>query len=222
MTTATGTEPARIDYRRILHQLYRPGRSPALVDVPPLAYLMIEGRGDPATAAEYTEAMQALFAVAYAAKFTARRDLGINLTVMPLEGLWWADDPAAFGAGGAAADRDAWRWIAMIMQPDEITPELVASAVTTAGAKASAAGGKVPAAALSRLRLERLEEGRCAQVLHVGPYSDEGPTIEQLHAFVAEPGYALTGRHDEVYLGDPRRTAPERLRTVIRQPVTVP
>ncbi len=208
MNEITARGPARIDYRRVLRPLYSPGARPVLAEVPPLTYLMIDGRGDPNTAPEYAEAIQALFTVAYAAKFAARRAFGTDLAVMPLEGLWWAEDMSSFAAG----DRTGWRWTAMIMQPAEITAELVGQAVTTAAAKA-------PERALSALRLERLEEGRCAQVGYTGPYSAEGPTIERLHAFIADQGLLRSGTHHEIYLSDPRRSAPERLRTVLRQPV---
>jgi len=191
--------------------LYTATAEPALVDVPPLTYLMIDGQGDPNTAPEYAAAVRALYSVAYGVKFAVRRAGGPNVTVMPLEGLWWAPDMSAFHT----LDKGAWHWTMMIMQPDVVTAEVVERARAAASAKA-----KAPAAALDRLRLDRFAEGRAAQVLHVGPYAAEGPTIQRLHAYIAEQGLRLSGKHHEIYLGDPRRSAPERLRTVIRQPVT--
>lgn len=209
--TATGAGAgagAKIDHKKVFRTLYTATAQPALLEVPSLRYLMIDGHGDPNTAPEYTEALQALYAVSYAAKFALKRAGGPDLAVMPLQGLWWADDLGAFTAG----DKDAWDWTMMIMQPDEVPPDLLEQARVTAATKA-------PARALDRLRVDRLAEDRAAQVLHVGPYADEGPTIARLHAFVAEQGLQLTGRHHEIYLGDPRRAAPEKLRTIIRHPV---
>lgn len=199
----------KVDLKREHRDLYAAPREPVLVDVPELAFLMVDGRGDPNTAPEYTQAIEALYSVAYTLKFTLKRAAEpFDYTVMPLEGLWWAPDMASFAAG----DRSKWEWTAMIAQPDAVTAELVERAVEQASAKK-------PLPAAARLRLERFDEGRSAQVMHVGPYSAEGPTIERLHAFIAEHGLALRGKHHEIYLGDPRRTAPERLKTIIRQPV---
>jgi hypothetical protein len=199
----------KIDLKRELRELYHPGRKPCLVDMPEMGFLMIDGRGDPATAPAYREAIEALFSVAYTVKFTSKQmPGGTDFAVMPLEGLWWSEDPASFLTG----DRVRWEWTAMIMQPDVVTPEMVEAARGQAGAKR-----ELPA--LGLLRYERFAEGLSAQVMYLGPYKDEGPTIQALHAFIAEQGYALSGKHHEIYLGDPRRTAPEKLRTIIRQPV---
>lgn len=199
----------KVDFKREFKELYAAPREPVLIDVPDLSFLMIDGRGDPSTAPEYTQAIEALYSVAYTLKFTLKRAAEpFDYAVMPLEGLWWAPDMSSFASG----DRASWEWTAMIMQPDLVTGELVERALAEATAKKA-----LPAAA--RLRLERFEEGPSAQVMHLGPYSAEGPTIARLHAFIAEQGLALRGKHHEVYLGDPRRTAPERLRTIVRQPV---
>jgi hypothetical protein len=150
-----------------------------------------------------------LFAVSYAVKFAVKRAPGgIDYRVMPLEGLWWVDDMSRF----TVADKASWQWTALIAQPDVVTDELVDKGVATAAARR-------PLPAVGRVRLERLWEGRAAQVLHLGPFSAEGPTIERLHSFIAGQGLGRRGKHHEVYLSDPSRTAPERLRTVIRQPV---
>ena len=198
----------KVDLRRELRQLYTAKRLPGVVEVPELAFVAIDGHGDPNTSEDYREAVSALFSVSYAARFALKRAGVIDFGVMPLEGLWWATDMSAF----SIADKSAWDWTMLIMQPDEVTADVFAAAKDKAAAK-------VPRAALGRLRLERLAEGLAAQVLHVGPYSAEGPTVVSLHAFVAEQGRELAGKHHEVYLGDPRRSAPEKLKTIIRQPM---
>lgn len=181
-----------------------------LVDVPPQSYLMIDGHGDPNTAPAYADALAALYPVAYALKFASRRALGRDFVVMPLEALWWADDMTAFTS---ARDKARWDWTVMILQPEWITPVLLDDARATAAAK----GGSP---ALDEIRLETLEEGRCVQTLHVGPYDDEAAVLARMHdEFVPDAGLRLAGKHHEIYLSDPRRVAPERLRTILRQPV---
>ena len=198
----------KVDFKHELREFYAARRSPMLVEVPELAFLMIDGHGDPNTSREYREAVSALFSVSYAARFALKRAGVIDFGVMPLEGLWWASDMSAF----SIADKSAWKWTMLIMQPGEVTAEVLAEAKVKAAAK-------VPVGVLERLRLERFAEGLAVQVLHVGPYSAEGPTVASLHAFIAEQGRKLAGKHHEVYLGDPRRSAPEKLKTIIRQPM---
>ncbi|TFV65642.1 UNVERIFIED_ORG: hypothetical protein E4P37_09015 [Bacillus sp. AZ43] len=199
----------RVDLRRELGQLYSATRSPALVDVPELSFLMVDGHGDPNTAPAYAEAVEALYSVAYTVRFALRDGpAALDAPVMPLEGLWWTADMATFSTD----DKSAWDWTMMIALPEQATADVVAAAVTRAATRRRLA-------AIGRVRLERWAEGRAAQVLHIGPYSAEGPTIAALHAFIAGQGYGLAGKHHEIYLGDPRRAAPERLRTIIRQPV---
>lgn len=189
-------------------------RTPELVRVPELTFVMIDGHGDPNTSTEYRAAVEALYGVSYALKSGLRKELGVSYRVGPLEGLWWSDDMTEFTAGRKAG----WDWTAMIRQPDVVTVdrfERVRDEV----------GRRKPTAALARARLQRFDEGLAAQVLYLGPYSDEGPTIARLHAFIAALGYTFDGhreKHHELYLGDPRRSAPEKLRTIIRQPVTRP
>jgi hypothetical protein len=197
----------KVDYKRELRELYAPGPEPVIVDVPEFAFLMIDGHGDPNTAEEYREAIETLYAVAYTAKFAVKHAGGLDFGVMPLEGLWWAADPAAFTTG----DKSAWDWTMMIMQPDQVSAAVVEQACARVAAKKAAA-------AVGRPRFERFAEGRAAQLTYVGPYAAEGPVIQRLHAFITEQGYALAGKHHEIYLSDPRRTAPEKLKTVIRQP----
>jgi len=200
----------KFDVKKELKHLYQPSaKEVSLVDVPEMNFLMIDGHGDPNTSREYQEAMEALYAVAYQLKFTVKgRDPELDFVVPPLEGLWWSEDMSDFLTGKKAA----WLWTAMIYQPPQVTGELFEEAVLQVKEK------KDPAA-LPLLRLEPYHEGLSVQILYFGPWADEGPTIQRLHAFAMDNGYQLRGKHHEIYLSDPRRTAPERLRTVIRQPV---
>jgi hypothetical protein len=201
---------AKVDFKKQLKHLYQPSaKDVSVVDVPDMNFLMVDGQGDPGTSPEYQEALEALYTVAYQLKFTIKgRDPELDYVIPPPEGLWWAKDMGPFSMN----DRDAWQWTAMIMQPDQVTEALFDQAVDKVKQKKDPPG-------LGKLRLERYHEGRAVQILHLGPYSAEGPTIERLHAFARENGYQLRGKHHEIYLSDPRRTAPEKIRTVIRQPV---
>ncbi|HEU4512253.1 MAG TPA: GyrI-like domain-containing protein [Nocardioidaceae bacterium] len=190
-----------------------------LVDVPELGYLMVSGRGGP-EGDEFAEAVQALYAVSYAAHFLAKKEHSVATKVRPLEALWWVDDPGqqaivtAVAAGRttmAGSDRRLWRWQAMMVQPDPIDEDTIRAAVERTRRR------RVPA--VDRLRFERWAEGRCAQVLHVGPYAAEASSIALLHEGICAAGCRPRGRHHEIYLGDPRRSAPEKLRTLLRQPV---
>lgn len=181
-----------------------------VVDVPPQQYLMIDGHGDPNTSPAYADALAALYPLAYKLKFASKKDLGRDYAVMPLEALWSADDMTAFTS---ARDKTRWDWTAMILTPDWITGEMFAVAVEQVGRKD-------PPPRLGAVRLETLREGRCVQTLHVGPYDDEGPVLAAMHEeFIPSAGLTMTGRHHEIYLSDPRRVAPQRLRTILRQPV---
>lgn len=191
-----------------LKKLLAPGAArPEIVDVPDLGFLMIDGTGDPTGSQQYQEAIGALYSLSYGAKFALKKS-GVEFRVMPLEGLWWSSDPAAFELNR----RSDWRWTAMIMQPDAVTAEVIE--MVRAGAMR-----KKPQPALAKVRLARFHEGLAAQVMHIGPYSAEGPTIKRLHDFIAEQGHHLRGKHHEIYLGDPRRAAPEKLKTIVRQPI---
>lgn len=191
----------------------------AVVDVPELGFVVVSGQGDPG-GSRFAEAVQALYTVSYGTHFLLRQERGEAPRVMPLEALWWMDDPeqqdivravALGGASMADTDRDTWRWRAMIMQPDPIDEHMVSRALEKARKKGLGA--------LEDLRYERWEEGRSAQLLHVGPYAEEGPSIVRLHEGIAAAGYRPRGRHHEIYLGDHRRSAPEKLRTLLRHPV---
>lgn len=200
-----------VDLRRELRGLYSATRTPAVVEVPELPFLMIDGHGDPNTAPAYAEAVAALHAVAYTVRFALKRGpAAVDAAVMPMEGLWWTPDMSTFSVD----DKSAWDWTMMILLPPQATADVVEEA-------RAAAAERKRSDAVRRVRLERFAEGLAAQVLHVGPYCAEGPTIQTLHAFIAERGGRLAGKHHEIYLGDPRRAAPERLRTVLRQPMVV-
>jgi hypothetical protein len=198
----------KLDLKREHTDLYTGSAECALVEVPELAYLMIDGAGDPNTAPEYRDSVSALYTVAYKAKFSAKAATGLDHTVMPLEGLWWTDDVAEF----SIEDKSNWKWTMLIAQPDHVGSEHVAEAIEHAVTQKKFA-------APASIRLERWEEGRAAQLLHVGPYADEAPNIEKLHAFIAESGLSLRDKHHEIYLSDPSRVAPEKMKTIIRQPV---
>ena len=189
-----------------------PASAPEMVDVPEMLFLMIDGKGDPATAPAYKDAMSALYTLAYTLKFSFKKGpAGIDYPVMASEGLWWAEDMGSFLEGA----RDDWQWTMMIMQPEVVTPAALEQARREAIKK------KEPTLrpALERVRLERFHEGPSAQIMHIGPYAAEAENIQKLHAFIAAQGCRLRGKHHEIYLSDPRRTAPEKLKTVIRQPM---
>ena len=207
---------AAIDPKKTL-DAYRAKRGEfRVVEVPPLQYLMIDGAGDPNTSPAYRDAVSALFPVAYALKFASRSELGVDTVVMPLDGLWHAPDMESFTS---RRDKSAWMWTSMIMVGDHITASMFAHAVESVAQKA--AKKKEPIPALDAVRLETLEEGTCVQTLHVGPFDDEGPVLDDLHhRFIPENGLQMRGRHHEIYLSDLRRTDPAKLRTILRQPVT--
>lgn len=197
----------RLDLRKELKRYYTAKRKPGLIDVPEGKFLTILGEGDP-NGSEYQEAMQALYGLSYTLKFDQKAK-GRDYTVMHLEGLWWVEG-GVFDLNDPAP-REQWRWKSMIRQPDFIAEETVEEVRPKVREKR---GPKV-----DEVKLERFHEGLCAQVLHVGPYSEEGPTIQLLHGFIEESGYRPRGDHHEIYLGDPRRTKPENLKTILRHPV---
>lgn len=199
----------KIDLKKQLNEIYNaPSKAPVFVDVPAMNYLMIDGSGDPNISESYSQAVEALFSMSYAAKFHIKKgETGVDYGVMPLEGLWWTDNPADFNT----ADKGAWKWTAMMMQPEWVTSKIVEIAREKAENKL--------VRTLSDVRFEAFEEGRAAQIMHIGPYADEEPTIKTLHKFVVDHSLSLRDKHHEIYLSDPRRTKPERLKTVIRHPV---
>ncbi len=199
----------KVDLKKELKHLYQPSAKAVVqVDVPSFQFLMIDGEGDPNTSAAYAEAVEALFSVSYTVKFMVKKGpRAIDYAVMPLEGLWWADDMSAF----TADDKSRWKWTMMVMQPDFVEAADIHNAI-------AAVQRKKALAAVGALRLERFTEGRCAQVLHIGSFSDEGPTVQRVHDFI-DATSARTGKHHEVYLSDIRRAAPSKWRTIIRHPM---
>lgn len=200
----------KIDYKKALKQFYRPSPNQvAVVDVPAMNFLMVDGKGAP-LGPEFQQAVETLYPVAYTLKFMIKKgSVGVDYSVLPLEGLWWADDMEDF----VKRIKDRWKWTLMIMQPDLISADAVKEAVSQVKAK------KNPPA-LEKLRFERFDEGKAAQIMHIGSFDNEGPTVEKVHRCIEDAGGRLSGRHHEIYLNDPRRTAPEKLKTIIRQPFT--
>ncbi len=199
---------AKLDWSKDLKHLYAPSaKAPVMVDVPPLNYLMLDGHGDPNTNPHYAAVIEALFSLAYTIKFMIKKG-GVDYAVFPAEGLWWVPDMRQFTVN----DKSAWDWTMMIAQPEAVNETIVEAARAEAIKKK-----RLPL--LEQVRFETYFEGKSAQIMHLGPYAAEGPTIARLHDFIAEQGYALTGKHHEIYLSDARRAAPEKLKTIIRQPV---
>ncbi len=199
---------SKIDYKQEWRHLYNPSsKEVSVVDVPEMNFLMVDGAGDPNVSQAYRQAIEALFSLSYTLKFRIKKMMGVDYAVMPLEGLWWTDDPGQF----SLSRKENWKWTAMIMQPEWVTAELFSEALGELGKKKA-----LPA--LEQMRFASSHEGRCAQVMHIGPYAAEEPTIARLYAFIHEHGYERRGKHHEIYLSDPSRTAPDKLKTVIRQP----
>ncbi len=199
----------KLDLKKQHRALYTAPRGKfEIIEVPPLNYLQLDGAGDPNIAEAYRGGVSWLYSVSYAMKFAAKAELGRDYVVGPLEALWWADDMSSF----ATREKSAWSWTIMIVQPEFVTAALMARAVDKAGKKL----GTSP----ESLRLETYHEGLSVQTLHVGSYDDEGPTLARLHQeFVPANGLKETGHHHEIYLSDPRKVAPEKLKTILRQPV---
>ena len=198
----------KIDLKKELKNLYNPSaKEVTVVDVPAMNFLLVNGEGAPASP-QYSEAIEALFSVAYTLKFMVKKGKGIDYAVMPLEGLWWMDDMTKF-----STDRkDEWKWTAMIMQPKYVTADDFKVAVEQVKKK------KNPAA-LPKVNFESFKEGPAAQIMYIGPFSAEGPTIAKIHAHIQNSGHTLNGKHHEIYLNNPATTAPEKLKTILRQPM---
>ena len=200
----------KYDIKTAHKTLYSPGAKEfCLVDVPSLQYISIDGHGDPNTSPVYADAIESLYTVAYAVKFGTRKSLGRDFVVAPLEGLWRAEDMSSF----TRRDKAAWDWSMMIAQPSWITADVIAAAREQAAKKKHLTG-------LRDISLRTLSEGRSVQILHIGSYDDEAPTLHRLHTeYLADNGLTVNGDHHEIYLNDARRTAPAKLRTILRQPV---
>ena len=201
----------KVDLRKELKKLYTAARKPEIIDVPPGKFLSIVGRGEPGGDV-YCAGLEALYALSYTLKFHCKKQ-GKDFAVMGLEGLWWWDDPTAFDLQHAPP-RSEWNFKSMIRQPDFVTQKMLDDIRPGVREK------KGPA--VDQVVLETFHEGLSAQVMHIGPYSEEGPTVKTLHDFIHGNGYRMRGRHHEIYLGDPRRTDPAKLKTILRQPVEKP
>lgn len=198
----------KVDFKKELKHLYKPSaREVVQVDVPTLQFLMIDGQGDPNGSQTYADAVEALFSVSYTAKFMLKKAQAVDYVVMPLEGLWWSDDLSSF----VNNERSQWKWTMMIMQPNVVAASVIEAAIAEVKRKKTLT-------ALNELRLEQFTEGPCAQILHIGPFSEEGPTIQRVHEYINQRS-GLTGKHHEVYLSDIRRANPANWKTVIRQPM---
>ncbi len=200
---------AKKDLPEELQSLYFPSaKEPVFVDVPSMQFAMVDGVGNP-QAKDFQEAIGALYGVAYTIKFAAKKERIRDVMVMPLEFLLWGESGDDF----LVLDKEHWRWTMMLMEPPTVTRKMFDQGVKQLRERKNPPG-------LDKVRLERFREGKAAQILHIGPYSAERPTIERLHAFIRENGYRLSGKHHEIYMGNPQRSAPEKLKTVIRQPAS--
>jgi hypothetical protein len=200
----------KVNFKKDLAELYNPKNTEwELVEVPAMIFLMADGKGDPNTSKDYSDALEALYNIAYAIKLMSRKTLGRDYVVPPLEGLWSSDDPAVF----SEADKGKYQWTMMIMQPDWITQTMFSAAM-------AAAKTKQHLRALSKVRFERYNEGTSLQLLHVGSYDDEAPKLKHLHnEYLPAHNLTFNGRHHEIYLSDPRKTAAAKLKTILRQPI---
>lgn len=200
-----------IDFKKTIPSYAAKKNTFAVVEVPPLRYLMIDGSGDPNTSQAFTEAISTIYPVAYRLKFTSKKTLGQDYSVMPLEALWWSDDPANFTT---ALDKSKWSWTVMNLVPDWITAELFETVVAEVAQKKDAP------ALLDLIRLESLDEGLSVQALHVGPFDAEAPLLARMHQeYLPAQGLRPRGRHHEIYFSDFRKADPAKLRTIVRQPV---
>ncbi|MDQ3095381.1 MAG: GyrI-like domain-containing protein [Actinomycetota bacterium] len=202
----------QVDFKKSLDAYHAKRGEFRVVEVPDMHYLMVDGHGDPNTSPAYAEALRALYPVAYKLKFASRRDLGRDYVVPPLEGLWWAQDMDSFTA---ARDKSRWDWTLMIMVPDWIDQRMFGAAIEQVAAKDRTAR-------LDDIRLETLSEGRCVQTLHVGSFDDEADVLARMHhGFIPDNGLRMAGKHHEIYLSDSRKVTPEKLQTILRQPVSI-
>jgi hypothetical protein len=200
----------KIDFKKTLDSYKSQHHKIRLIDVPKMQYLMIDGHGDPNSSKEFQEAIFALYPIAYKIKFASKQKLDKDYVVMPLEGLWWAQDMSTFTS---ARDKSQWDFTLMIMQPEWITKEMFDAAVKKVAEKN-------PPLNLSEVRFKTLDEGMCMQTLHVGSFDDEAEILKQMHEeFAPEHDLKMTKKHHEIYLSDFRKVSPHKLRTILRQPV---
>jgi hypothetical protein len=200
----------KIDFKKELKHLYKPTvKKFATVEVPDTNFIMIDGIGNPNTEKSYAEAVQVIFGLSYTIKFMVKKgDLQIDYGVLPLEGLWWMDDMSRFSVD----TKDEWKWTMMIMQPEFITRDIYDHAIKELIRKKNPSN-------IAQMRFESYSEGLSAQIMYIGPYADEEPTIKKLHEYIQDEGFNRHGKHHEIYLSDPRRSKPEKLKTILRQPM---
>ncbi len=209
---------AAFDFKKQYKNLYQPKTAPGIVDVPEMTFIMVNGKGNPNTGVEYKTALELLYGLSYAIKMSHKSSNPpegyFDYVVAPLEGLWWLDDENFDGIH--LFDKDKFYWTAMIRQPNFVTQQVFEVAKETLRKKK-------PGLDVSLARLEQFSEGKCAQIMHIGSYDDEPASITVLEKFIIDQGYqndiSETRRHHEIYLGDPRKTSPEKLKTVIRHPI---
>jgi hypothetical protein len=209
MTAKTKTQ--KFDFKKEYKSLFSPSaKEPEMIEVPAFKYLIIDGQGDPNTSKDFQDKVQVLYGLSYTIKFMLKQDKTdpFDFTVPPLSGLWCADDITAFAEGR----KHEWKWTLMILMPDRVTREVFAEGKRKLEEK------KNPTF-LDLAKFEIYEEGLSAQIMYIGPYAEEGPTIAKLHDFFQGKGYTFNGRHHEIYLSDPRRCKPEKMRTILRQPI---
>jgi hypothetical protein len=201
----------KMDFKKLLDCYQAESHIFRIIDIPRMQYLMIDGHGDPNTSQEFQDAITALYPVAYKLKFASKQELGKDYVVMPLEGLWWAKDMSTFTS---ARDKSQWDFTLMIMQPEWITKDMFDAAVKKVAEKD-------PPRRLSSVRFEILEEDKCVQTLHVGSFDDETAILKQMHEeFIPQHGLSMTQKHHEIYFSDFRKVTADKLRTLLRQPVT--
>ncbi len=207
--------PTKVDFKKSMKNLYQPStKEVVIVDVPEMKFLMIDGIGSPGDSQEYQNALATLYPVAFKTKFLSKAK-GKDYVVPPLEGLWWADNMEDYRSG----NRDKWKWTMMIMHPDWITNDLIEEAIEITKKNKPELSNH-----LDKLKFERYAEGQCAQIMHLGPFSEEGPTVDKVHKFIEDQNGKYDGlnqKHHEIYLSDPRRAKPENMKTIIRQPFSV-
>ena len=200
------------DFKKIEKELYQPKTTPSIINVEEMTFLAVDGKGDPNTGMEYAAAIETLYGLSYAIKMGNKAIM--EYVIPPLEGLWWSPDYSTVNY----TDKDSFCWTSMIRQPEFVTPKVLESAIKTFSKKK-------PRLDLSKVRLEKMTEGLCVQVMHIGSYDDEPVTIATMEKYAVEQGYEIditdTRVHHEIYLSDPRKVAPEKLKTVIRQPIKI-
>jgi hypothetical protein len=201
----------KIDLRKEWKENYNPSKKEvSFIKIPKMNFIMIDGQGNPNTSEGFKKGVEYLFGLSYTLKFMIKKQNIADYSVMPLEGLWWMDDMRDF----TVANKDSWKWTIMIMQPEYIDKKIF-----EIGKKEFM--GKKKIDNLDEVRFESYNEGLSAQIMYIGPYTDEEPVIKNIHSVFGAKGYEPNGKHHEIYLSDFRKTAPEKLKTVLRQPIRI-